>query len=180
MFQLRFQIKQQLNNPKWTTGFRFVKNTDASTYVRPTPIRKFLPRDLDNFWRYHGSFDRPLATVTDSIPLFCQEAVAWTIFKASRKSYYTTFSSSLMLCFAGTDRNIRAPVVWVLSVDHKLLHSGPSGTTFEQHQEFAGKKWTYCGLSWPELSHRYQNNWIHSTHFLNTVIRRWMWKLDSL
>ena len=52
-------------------GLKHIKHQGQKTYIKPFPLAKLLPRDVDEFFRYDGSMTYP----------DCLENSVWTVFK---------------------------------------------------------------------------------------------------
>ncbi len=53
-------------------ALEFIPNVDDETYLKPTSLKKFLPYDVDNFWRYAEEI---------KLDENCSEITTWTVFK---------------------------------------------------------------------------------------------------
>ena len=59
-------------------GLKHIKHQGQKTYIKPFPLAKLLPRDVDEFFRYEGSMTYP----------DCNQNTIWTVFKVSHNMRY--------------------------------------------------------------------------------------------
>ncbi len=64
-----------------STDLQHIKhqNTDGGRFFKGPPLRRWLPKDTDSFFQYHGSKSSPIFTGD------CDETAIWFIFKVYKK-----------------------------------------------------------------------------------------------
>ncbi len=65
-------------------ALQFIPTIDSKTWVKNTPLRRLLPYNIDEFWRYSGSVPNPGQVPPMPLLVNCAEIATWTVFKVGR------------------------------------------------------------------------------------------------